>query len=159
MSGFPGLQSGIDGDPYLDPENLTDTITDICANGAKLLVLLTEEDELPSGAFEFVAQAANDANLDLAFLPIPDFGCPDAATMDQWHTLAASRDDMPGAAGGAIAFACQHGAGRSGTMAAYVLMQHGLNSDAAIHKVRNHFSEAIESSAQVDWLENMGAPA
>lgn len=151
MTGFPGLQTGIDGDPYLDPDNLSDTLADVKKAGAGLLIVLAEEAELPDGAFAFLHDGADAAGIDLAFLPIPDYETPDAAMLDRLHDLETRRPDMPNS-GGTVAFACQYGAGRSGTMVAYLLLREGYDLDAAIKRVRAGFGEAIESEAQLTWL-------
>ncbi|MGI3169419.1 hypothetical protein ACRARG_09725 [Pseudooceanicola sp. C21-150M6] len=151
MSGFPGLQTGIDGSAYLDPESMTQTLSALRRQKATLMVVLTEEKELPEGAFPMLREQAESLGLELAFLPIPDYQAPDSALITSWQKLEKGRVDTPGK-GGTIAFSCQYGAGRSGTMAAYLLIGLGMAPDQAIDQVRSCFSEAIESEVQVNWL-------
>ena len=66
------------------------------------------------------------------------------------------RSDLP-TRGGTVAFACQYGAGRSGLMAAYVLLQCGMRLEDAVATVRDHFAEAIESEIQMTWLTEVSA--
>lgn len=152
MAGFPGLDTGVDGSGYIDPDQTRATLHAITSRGATLLVVLTEEPELPPQAYAVLTREAEARKLDLLFLPILDYHAPDAATLRRWHDLMADRQDAPDA-GGCIAFCCQYGAGRSGAMAAYTLMRTGLSLDDAVTAVRAQFSEAIESEAQMAWLE------
>lgn len=154
MSGFPGLATGIDGEPYLEPHNLRATLSDILGAGATRLVVLTEEAELPEGAFAFLQAGAAQAGLNLSYLPIPDYHAPDATILAAWHRLADGIDTLP-RDGGTLAFCCQHGAGRSGTMAALMLIEQGLTADQAVAKVREGFSEAVESENQLIFLQKI----
>jgi protein-tyrosine phosphatase len=156
MAGFPGLRTGIDGTAYMDPDHLAATLDRIFETGARLLILLAEEKELPQKSFAMVADRAATIGLELAFLPIPDFNVPDDDMIRRWHDLLATRSDLP-TRGGTVAFACQYGAGRSGLMAAYVLLQCGMALEDAVATVRDHFAEAIESEIQMTWLTEVSA--
>ena len=156
MAGFPGLATGIDGTAYMDPEGITATLGAIRDHGAPLLVILTEESELPDDAYTLVRKNAEEIGLHLAFLPIVDFSVPAPDMLERWYDLQAKRDDLPNS-GGTVAFCCQHGAGRSGLMAALVLLNAHVPLDTAVTTVRGQFSEAIESAAQMEWLKAVSA--
>ncbi|MFG6558160.1 hypothetical protein [Sulfitobacter sp. 1A15258] len=51
MTGFPGLLTHVDGSAYLDPHQMRETLEGLRAAGARELLVLTEEVELPDGAF------------------------------------------------------------------------------------------------------------
>lgn len=155
-SGFPGLQSGIDGTPYIDPDNLRATVRKIRSEGAPTLVVLIEADELPEECLRLLKQAAEEDGLEIVHMPIPDYHSPDDAFMERWTALAESRTDFP-KDGGALVFCCQYGAGRSGTMAALLLMQQGLSKDQAITVIRDQFPDSIESDVQLEFLEKISA--
>jgi protein-tyrosine phosphatase len=154
-SGFPGLQTSIDGSAYIDPHNLSETIAALQAAKAETLVVLTESEELPEDAMPLLMAAAKQAEVRLAALPIPDYSAPDDATLAQWSDLV-TRIGWPENRG-TIAVCCQHGAGRSGTIAAYALMRQGLSKDQAITAVRAEFEESIESEVQLEFLEMISA--
>ncbi|WP_407494421.1 hypothetical protein [Pseudooceanicola sp. MF1-13] len=154
-SGFPGLQSGIDGTAYIDPHNLKATMSAIHSAGASTLVVLTEADELPVDAMTHLGEAARNAGVQIETLPIPDYHAPSDETLAQWDALA-TRRDWPDTQN-TLAFCCQYGAGRSGTMAAYVLIRQGLSKDEAIKTVRDGFAESIESEVQLEFLEKISA--
>lgn len=157
MAGFPGLLSGIDGTPYLDPEQMAETLRGLRRTGALSLMVLTEEAELPEGAFALLRTEAKKAGLALAFGAIKDFGVPGEAFLAQWP--AQQRACLSALLRGeTVALCCQYGAGRSGLVAALLLMASGMKAHAAIHLVRSHFGEAIENAAQENWLRDREGP-
>lgn len=156
MSGFPGLETGIDGSGYIDPDALQDTLQDIRDNAAALMLVLPEEEELPEGSFGLLKKEAETRGIELIFLPIEDFMVPDAAFMARWQSLGPRLHDLlRGGAGCAIC--CQYGAGRSGLMVALLLIEDGMGAEAAVAHVRAVFPEAVESAAQLAWLEERAA--
>lgn len=156
MVGFPGLETAVDGTAYIDPAMAGATLDAICDTGATLLVILTEEDELPPGAYAILREQADFRGLELAFIPIPDFQTPDTPSVQRWFDLQSARTDLP-SSGGTVAFSCQYGAGRSGLMSAFVLLLLGQPLDTAVTTVRGAFHEAIESDVQMAWLERVSA--
>ncbi|MEX3314867.1 hypothetical protein [Sulfitobacter sp. PS-8MA] len=151
MAGFPGLATDMEGSAYLDPVQMDETLAGLAHVGARQLLVLTEEEELPEGAFDLLRRAAKRQDLALWFAPIRDFSVPDEGFMARWpdhedRCLAAF------ARGETIALCCQYGAGRSGLIAAWLLMTCGRPASEAIPFVREHFSEAIENRAQEGWL-------
>lgn len=153
LSGFPGLCIDITGQALIDPDALELTLQRICGLHAELLLILSEASELPTGAFAALRGAAQAKGLELIFLPIEDFSVPDAAFLASWDRLKGRIHALLDR-GGTCALSCQYGAGRSGLIAATLLMERGYMATAAIAHVRDQFHEAIESAAQVSWLEN-----
>lgn len=156
MAGFPGLGPDQAYQDTIDDTRAKATLTAIHAQGARLLVVLAEASDLPAGAFDTLRRIAGSVGLDLAFLPIRDYHAPDPETYRSWRALCATRDDLPNR-GGAVAFTCRHGAGRSGLMAALVLLEDGLPLDQAVTTIRAQFSEAIETDVQMTWLNRVSA--
>jgi protein-tyrosine phosphatase len=156
FSSFPGLETGVDGTAYIDPDAMGRRLRSIAGQGAKLLIVLTEEAELPTDAHTLLRQTAQDTGIETAFLPVPDYHAPDAATMARWHDLDAQRTDTP-RSGGTMACCCHFGAGRSGSFTAYILITLGLDLDQAVTKVRAARKEAIESEEQMAWLRAVSA--
>lgn len=154
MLGFPGLSISADGNAYLDPERLDLTITALSALDVRILIALTQHEELPLEAFGLLSAAAASENVLLRHLPVVDFGIPDEAFREEWRRLAPDVHSLLDR-GSSIASACQHGAGRSGLVAALVLVERGMEPRAAIDLVRCHFAEAIENAAQEHWLQTV----
>ncbi|NUH64802.1 hypothetical protein HTT03_05735 [Sulfitobacter sp. S0837] len=151
MAGFPGLATDVDGAAYLDPAQMDETLAGLVRTGARRLLVLTEEEELPEGAFDLLRGAAEQQGLTLWFSSIRDFSVPDEGFMTKWpghetRCLAAFER------GETIALCCQYGAGRSGLTAALLLIACGMSASKAIPFVRRNFSEAIENQVQENWL-------
>ena len=151
MTGFPGLATHVDGAAYLDPQQMRETLEGLRAAGARELLILTEEAELPEGAFPLISKISRPLGLRLSFAPIEDFNVPCDGFLAQWPAHRA-RLEAALDAGETVALSCQYGAGRSGLIAAWLLIEAGLPAAEAIALVRRHFSEAIENRLQENWL-------
>ena len=125
----------------------------IAASGADLLVTLVESDELPLPLADWRAEIAA-AGLGFVHLPIPDFGVPDA-TFEMGWSVAALADRLR--RGEVVALHCRAGLGRTGTIAARLLVEvAGLDAEAAVARVRrDHAAEAVETAAQMQHLRSV----
>ncbi|SLN59989.1 hypothetical protein PSM7751_02972 [Pseudooceanicola marinus] len=157
MTGFPGLETGVDGSGYIDPIALEDTFADLADHGVRLLLVLPEERELPGGSFALLRAQLARHGIEGLFLPVVDFHAPDAGFLQEWADLGPTLHRIM-AEGGRIAACCQYGAGRSGLTAAWLLIEQGLDASAAVALVRSHFEDAVESEAQLQFLQSR-APA
>lgn len=159
MTGFPGLETGFDGEAVFTPDLCRETLEGIHAEGAEGLVVLVERDELDPVAFDLLESTAADVGMTITYHPIVDYSVPSEATTQAWLSTRATRQATLHA-GGTLAFSCQYGAGRSGLMASWSLMEGGLHATEAMALVRSHFAEAVESEDQEIWLKNapVGTP-
>lgn len=157
MTGFPGLEIAVDGSAAFLPESCMETLTGIRAQGCRGLVVLVERDELARPGFDLLTRTAAEVGVALAHLPIADYAAPSDAMAQAWGAQRPAREATL-RAGGTVAFSCQHGAGRSGLMACWCLIEGGLSPDDAIALVRSHFAEAVESAAQEAWLAALACP-
>lgn len=124
--------------------------------GAEGVLSLVEAHELPGGRASF-AGAVEAAGLRWAHLPIRDFGVPDSAFAGAWKQL-----DLLGllTAGQNWAIHCRAGLGRTGTIAAQLLIEAGFAPGDAIAKIRReHAAEAVETAAQNEYLARLAADA
>lgn len=151
MTGFPGLETGFDGSAVFTPEACSETLNGLHAEGAETLVVLVERDELDSIGFELLEATAAEVGLTIIYHPIVDYSVPSDAMAQEWAKGRAQREAAL-RAGATLAFSCQYGAGRSGLMASWTLMEAGLSASEAIATVREEFSEAVESVDQETWL-------
>ncbi len=155
MSGFPGLVSDLDGTPCIDPSHAHETLTGLKDVGADTVIILTEESELPKDAFPIVSDIAKEAGLSLVFMSIEDYSVPSSTFMAAWRERQQENHRVL-ASGSTLALCCQYGAGRSGLVAAMLLVEAGMTPGDAIALVRQHFDEAIENDDQENWLYNLG---
>ncbi|WP_166486118.1 hypothetical protein [Jannaschia sp. CCS1] len=154
MTGFPGLDTGFDGQTVFLPDICRDTLTGLRAHGTDTLVILVERDELDAPGFDLLERTAVELGLETIYHPIVDYSVPSTAMAEAWTAQRPERVAKL-RAGGTLAFSCQYGAGRSGLMASWTLMEGGLSASEAIALVRSHFPEAVESDAQEAWLANL----
>lgn len=153
--GFPGLAFGVAGDHYIDPERMQATLSSSALDPCTLLILLVEDTEVPEDAIALVRAAAEARGIAVAHLPIEDYAAPDARFADRWTDLA-PQIAAALSPGSALGVSCHYGAGRSGMIAAGLLVDQGLPVTDAIDTVRAQFPDSIESEQQLNWLTARG---
>ena len=151
LLGWPGLRKGHDGRGWIDPEDRDEALARLRQQGCHALFALTEHHELPRGTRAGLRHAAERGGIMLWSAPIRDFQPPDARFMRRWHARL-QRQAAAVHAGGQVAFCCMAGAGRSGTLAALVMVMGGTARADAIARIRAANPQAIESPAQEAWL-------
>lgn len=134
------------------PGRSGDLVGDIAAIrdwGAKAVVSMTELSEMAAkGAGDLAALLAASGIAHLHF-PIRDFGAPEQRDQ-RWPELAGvvhSRLD----AGEAVLLHCMGGHGRSGMVALRLLVERGMEPQAALQLVRAERPGAVETAAQEAW--------
>lgn len=115
--------------------------------GADALVSLLEGREFDRLGVATFPQAILATNLAWHHIPIPDMQVPGSAAMAAWARsgpviLDTLRD------GGRIALHCAAGLGRTGTVAAKILVSLGVPPDEAIARVRQARPGTIETAGQ-----------
>ena len=102
--------------------------------GATTVVCLTEQRELADRYPQYAAWLSENAGTAALMFPIPDFGAPDLDQAIELIELLLQRFD----AGRCVLMHCAGGIGRSGTMAAALLMTLGVARMDAIATVAGH---------------------
>ncbi len=149
--GFPGLAIGFDGASYIDPDALASTLDHPSLRDSVLLIALAEQHELPEDHWRSLKDALEVRGTQLDHMPIQDFSVPDATFLEEWRRRSVRYQEILDH-GGTIGITCHYGAGRSGTIAASLMIERGLDPSAAIARVRQAFPGSVESQKQVDWL-------
>jgi len=149
--GFPGLAFDVRGETYIDTDRMRATLTHSSLSACKMLIVLVEREEVPEESWPLLSAITNEQSLRLVHLPIKDYEAPDSIFLKHWSSMAQEIAQALDA-DGAIALSCHYGAGRSGTMAAAMLMDRGLTATAAVEVVRAEFADSIESAKQMEWL-------
>lgn len=86
-------------------------------------------------------------------MPIVDGGIPDQHAEGLWHNIGtALRTEL--ARGGKIVIFCKGGLGRTGTIAAKLLIELGEDPESAMVRVRKARTGAIETRLQSDYLRS-----
>jgi protein-tyrosine phosphatase len=112
-----------------------------------MVVTLVEEHEFRGLGVPTFRAALLERGLDWRHLPIPDAGVPDAAFEDAWERVGAEvRSALRG--GGRVLLHCRAGLGRTGMIAARVLVELGMVPSEAIRAVRAARPGTIETREQ-----------
>jgi protein-tyrosine phosphatase len=123
--------------------------------GVEALVSLMERDEYSDLQISEFFRKAKEMDMDVLHLPIPDYGVPSAPEEENYRPLI---EDVTGRLeeGQTVVIHCRGGLGRSGLVAASVLVALGHPSGEAIRIVRGAREGALETPDQEDrvrWFE------
>jgi ADP-ribosyl-[dinitrogen reductase] hydrolase len=126
--------------------------------GASAVVTLIEQHEFKLLRVEKLGDEVQRRNMTWFHLPIVDVQIPDAGFEDAWRDngskvralLREGRD---------VVVHCRGGLGRAGTIASRLLIELGMEPDAAIKAVRQVRKGAIETSAQENYVRALRAAA
>ncbi|MGE0723445.1 MAG: cyclin-dependent kinase inhibitor 3 family protein [Alphaproteobacteria bacterium] len=132
-------------------QDLDADIAAIRAWGAVAVVTLQTLDELDALGIARLGAAVRAAGLDWHHLPIRDLGAPPAALADDWTAVCAALVERL-ERGERIVVHCRGGLGRTGTIAASLLVARGFDPEAAIALVRHVRPGAIETDEQERWV-------
>jgi rhodanese-related sulfurtransferase len=119
-----------------------------------LLLSLVEPDELDVLKVPDLGPAVQAAGIDWLLLPIVDQQVPDAAFEAAWQRES-SRLHALLDAGQRIVIHCKGGLGRTGTIAARLLIESGVETEAAIRQVRMARPGAIENDMQEAYVRGL----
>ncbi|MBA1146938.1 dual specificity protein phosphatase family protein [Ectothiorhodospiraceae bacterium WFHF3C12] len=121
--------------------------------GAAWLVTLMESHELAFFGLEDLGLHARSAGLAWLHAPIADFAAPGAEFERVWARRGNEVQDHL-RDGGRVAIHCLAGLGRTGTVAARILIELGYAPDEAVASVRAVRPGAIQSHDQLDYVMN-----
>lgn len=124
--------------------------------GAGLVLSLVEEDEAERAGAPDLSARFEREGITCLRAPIVDYGSPDEAFETSWSD---HRDKALAllAEGGKVLVHCRGGQGRSGTIAAALLIAGGMTPADAISEVRHSRPAAIETAGQEIWLNTRAA--
>jgi ADP-ribosyl-[dinitrogen reductase] hydrolase len=129
----------------------------IGAWGASTLVTLNQSDELSMLGVADLGRLAAE-RFDWIWLPIPDGDVPNAGFDRRWEVEGAKLRDRL-VAGEKIVVHCLAGLGRTGTIAARLLIEFGEQPKQAIERVRAAREGTIENLWQEQYVLSLTPPA
>ena len=121
--------------------------------GASLVITLMERHEFDLLGVPNLPDRIKEHGMDLAHLPIPDQGIPGAAFPHEWSQVQADAFARL-TIGGRVIVHCRGGLGRTGLVAALMLIETGLEPTAAIRAVRQVRPGAIETVGQDRFVQD-----
>ena len=131
--------------------NLSTDIATISAWEPALVISLVEDFEFELLGVPSFAVAMLEANLSWRHLPIRDAGVPDASFEKAWLTTGNEARDIL-RRGGRVLLHCRAGLGRTGMIAARLLVEFGSMPENAIAAVRQARAGTIETHAQERYV-------
>lgn len=119
--------------------------------GASVVVTLMENHELESLGVPDLGRSVARRGIRWIHAPIVDVSVPDRAFEQQWSDVRdAIRMNLSG--GGKVVIHCRGGLGRTGLVAARLLVEEGCDAREAIERIRQARAGAIETQAQEDYV-------
>jgi predicted protein tyrosine phosphatase len=121
--------------------------------GIDVIVSLLEKDEVTELDLVDEAQAVGAMGIRFMSFPIPDRGVPASASAAV-SLIAAIRDALE--TGDNVAVHCRQGVGRSGLIAAGVLLSAGIDPERAIEVVSSARGQIVpETPGQRSWVQRL----
>lgn len=122
--------------------------------GARLMLSLTTAQELSQLKLETLASMCLEQGIKWVHAPIEDLQTPDQYFEAWWSLNHALMHDLLND-GHAVVLHCWGGLGRSGTIAARLLVERGLSPEQAVAQVREHRRGAIETPEQLQYVMSL----
>lgn len=122
--------------------------------GAEIVLTLLEDFEFSEVGVEELRPKVETLGLRWLHLPIPDKNAPTMDFATQWRK-AGPEVHACLQRGGKILIHCMGGIGRTGTIAAQILMERGMSVTEAMAAIRLARRGAIETAAQEDYLRSL----
>jgi len=121
--------------------------------GLNVVVSLLEKDEAAQFELDHEGDVAESKGVRFVSFPIPDRGVPASTreALSLFSTISAALE-----AGKNVAMHCRQGIGRSGLIAAGVLLTSGMGVDKALELVGAARGEVVpETQAQLQWIKHL----
>ena len=132
-----------------------DLITDLVAIQNKFkptaVVTLMPDDELYVNKVPNIGDAIVERGMHWFHMPIQDMTAPDVSFDNSWEKIAPTIVNMI-KKGDNVLIHCKGGLGRSGTIAALILIELGISNEQAIIRVRQARPGAIDISDQEKYV-------
>jgi ADP-ribosyl-[dinitrogen reductase] hydrolase len=135
----------------VEPRDLDTDLAAIEQWGASVLVTLVESSEYAVIGVPELARRAAAFSFDWIHLPIVDMCPPDEGFAQTWGSVGLSLRALLDA-DKALVLHCRGGLGRTGTVAAQLLVERGMSPADAIATVRQTRPGAIETDAQLEYV-------
>lgn len=124
------------------------------AAGARALITLMPEDEMAANAVADLPQLCAQHGLRWFHLPIEDDHAPAGDFAAAWQAQRAGVQALLDA-GQRIAIHCKGGSGRTGLMAAQILVERGRSKEQATAAVKALRPKALSLAVHVDYLQRL----
>ena len=125
--------------------------------GPAVVVTLMEAWEFAELGVRDLGREVQSAGMRWLHLPIPDTKAPDIVFHELWRRDGPEVRDIL-RRGGRVLLHCRGGLGRTGTLAAQILVEFGEQPEDAIRAVRRARRGAIETAVQLEYVRGLHPP-
>lgn len=140
--------------PGTQQVTLLDTMKQLKRSGVSVIVTAITREEMARKQVESLGQVAQGLGLGWIHLPIEDDSVPDALFCEHWPTVSPQlRAALK--RGQKVALHCMGGSGRTGLLAAHVLLDCGWPLEQAMRHIRALRPGAFSQPAQREYIEQV----
>lgn len=135
--------------------SVSEALTTLQAAGAEALITLMPAEELARNEATQLPQLCAERDFEWFHLPVADEQVPLADFDDAWGESVARISELL-SAGKSVAIHCKGGSGRTGLIAARILIDRKVPRETAIASVQALRPKAIQHPAHIGWIERFG---
>lgn len=140
--------------PGTQGSDLESSLLQLKSAGATAIVTLMTRSEMSQNQVERIERQCESLELAWIHLPVEDEGAPTEEFAEAWRQVRADlhkRLDN----NEAIAIHCKGGSGRTGVVAAQILMERGMSMQEAIDQVKALRPNAFSHAVQVNYIAQL----
>lgn len=134
--------------------SLADSVAQLKAVGVTTVVTAINEHEMQQQGVSELAQRVQEAHMHWFHAPIEDDCAPDAVFASQWAQISPALHRAI-EKGEKVVFHCLGGSGRTGLLAAHLLLEKGWPLARIIRQVQALRPGAFTKPVQVDYIERL----
>ena len=133
---------------------LQQSLEQLAAAGAVAILTLMPQEEMQRNAVIDLPELCAQLGLEWFHLPIEDDHAPEQPFQDAWRNAKEKIHELVDI-GKTIAIHCKGGSGRTGLVAAQILLERGLPLDEVIARVRAIRPNALQVSAHQEYVAEL----
>jgi len=140
--------------PGTQGESLTDSLKQLKEAGAKAVLTMMESDEMEKFGVTNLPKESKALGMEWFHLPIEDDHAPEEEFHESW-TKNRKRILELLEESGSIVVHCKGGSGRTGLVAAQLLIETGISVQQAVDQVKACRPKAFSKSAHIDYIQKL----
>ncbi|MES2676660.1 MAG: tyrosine-protein phosphatase [Pseudomonadota bacterium] len=137
--------------PGIQEVNLKDSLEQLAAAGATAVITLMPIEEMQRNAVTDLPELSAQLGMRWFYFPIEENHAPEKAFHEAWQADKSTVHHLL-KSGKSIAIHCKSGTGRTGLVAALILLEQGLPWKEAIKRVRAARPNALQIPAQQSYI-------
>lgn len=137
--------------PGTKEADLDATLTQLSQSGVRVIISATTQHELARKSLSHLGSAIREHNMQWLHLPIEDDSIPDDVFEEKWNQV--SFDILSELQQGKVALHCMGGSGRTGLLAARILLALGWSPDEIFAQVKSLRPNAFSKAEQRSYVE------